>query len=150
MFPGNTKCPLRDIGLWMLQFSFQLNKKYESWHLQLFETLKVKFWHFWHLFTNSQNSIISHGYVDFKAKIFPILYTPLENSTTRIAIISGQEILPDGMMCTNVSMWSDVYWTPENVSVCSCEIETKKIVEIKQVCTSFFDNYQKICPIYSI
>ena len=46
-------------------------------------------------------------------------------------------------MCTNVSMWSDVYWTPENVSVCACEIETKKIVEIKKVCTYFFDNFQK-------
>ena len=39
-------------------------------------------------------------------------------------------------------MWSDVYWTPENVSVFACEIETKKVVEIKKVCTSFFDNYQ--------
>ena len=57
---------------------------------------------------------------------------------------------PYGMMCTNLSMWSDVYWTPENVSVCTCEIETKKIVETKKVCTYFFDNYQKICPIYSI
>ena len=29
---------------------------------------------------------ISFGYVDFYAKIFLILYTPFENSTTRIAI----------------------------------------------------------------
>ena len=35
---------------------------------------------------NSQNSIISFGYVDFYAKIFLILYTPFENSTTRTAI----------------------------------------------------------------
>ena len=43
------------------------------------------------------------------------------------------DIPPDGMMCTNVSMWSAVYWTPENVSECACEIETKKEVEIKEV-----------------
>ena len=61
------------------------------------------------------------------------MYTPLENSTTRIAIISGQEILPDGMMCTNVSMWSDVYWTTENVTICACEIETKEEVEMNEV-----------------
>ena len=40
-----------------------------------------------HHYTNSQNSIISSGYNDFEAKIFPILYPPLENSTTLIAII---------------------------------------------------------------
>ena len=52
-------------------------------------TLKVKFWHFLtppH-YTNSQNSRISFGYVDFQAKIFLILYPPFENSTTRIAIL---------------------------------------------------------------
>ena len=48
---------------------------------------------------------------------------------------------PDGMMCTNVSMWSDVYWTPENVSACAGEIETKKEVEMKEVRTYFFDKY---------
>ena len=40
-------------------------------------------------YTNSQSSIISFGYVDFQAKIFPILYPPLENSTTRITITLG-------------------------------------------------------------
>jgi len=44
------------------------------------------------------------------------------------------EIPPDGMMCTNVSMWSPVYWTAENVTECACEIETKKEVEMKKVC----------------
>ena len=39
-----------------------------------------------HHYTNSQNSTIFFGYVDFQAKIFPILYPPLEISTTRIAI----------------------------------------------------------------
>ena len=33
------------------------------------------------------SSIISFGYVDSYAKIFLILYPPLENSTTRIAVI---------------------------------------------------------------
>ena len=33
--------------------------------------------------------MISFGYVDFYAKIFLILYTPFENSTTRIAIESS-------------------------------------------------------------
>ena len=37
-----------------------------------------------HLF---RNNIISFGYVDFYDKIFLILYTPFENSTTRIAIL---------------------------------------------------------------
>ena len=44
-----------------------------------------------------------------------------------------EENPPDGMMCTNVSMWSDVYWTPENVSACACEIETKKEEKIEKV-----------------
>ena len=39
----------------------------------------------------------------------------------------------DGLMCANVSMWSDVYWTAENVTVCACEIETIEIEEVKQV-----------------
>ena len=30
-------------------------------------------------YTNSQKSIISFGYVDFYAKLFPILYPPTEN-----------------------------------------------------------------------
>ena len=58
-------------------------------------TLKVKFWHFLtppHN-TNSQNSIISFGYVDSQAKIFPILYLPVDNSTTRIAIVLLRGIL---------------------------------------------------------
>ena len=52
-------------------------------------TLKVKLRHFLtppHQ-TNTQNSIISFGYVDFQAQIFPILYPPFENLTTRITII---------------------------------------------------------------
>ena len=43
-------------------------------------------------YTNSKNSIISLGYVDSYAKIFIILYPPLENSTTRNAI--GHNLLP--------------------------------------------------------
>ena len=39
------------------------------------------------------------------------------------------------MMCTNVSMWSDVYWTPENVSECACEIKTKEEFEMRKVNT---------------
>ena len=57
------------------------------WHRKL--TLNVKFWPFLtppH-YTNSHNSIISFGYGDFLAKIFPILYLPYENSRTRIAIM---------------------------------------------------------------
>ena len=38
-------------------------------------------------YSNFQNSIIFLGYVDFLAKIFPILYAPLENLTTHIAIV---------------------------------------------------------------
>ena len=38
-------------------------------------------------YTNSQNSIISLGYVDFSAKIFLILYPPLEHSTTLTTMI---------------------------------------------------------------
>ena len=38
-------------------------------------------------YNNSQNSIISFGNVDIQAKIFLILYSLLENSTTCIAII---------------------------------------------------------------
>ena len=44
-------------------------------------------------------------------------------------------------MCTNVSMWSDVYWTPENVSACACKIETKKEVEMKEVRKYFVNKY---------
>ena len=65
----------------------------DFWHRKL--TLKVKFWLFLtppH-YTNSQNSIISFGYVDFLAKIFPILYPPLENSTTRITIIYMRDLV---------------------------------------------------------
>jgi hypothetical protein len=28
------RCPVRDSGLWMLQFSFQLNKQYLIWKLK--------------------------------------------------------------------------------------------------------------------
>jgi hypothetical protein len=47
--------------------------------------------YFWQLAINpklkTQNSIISFEYVDSYATIFLILYPPLENSTTRIAIL---------------------------------------------------------------
>ena len=44
---------------------------------------------FWQLSINlkTQNSIISFGYVDSYAKIFLILFPPLENSITHIAIL---------------------------------------------------------------
>ena len=41
----------------------------------------------------TQNSIISFGYVDYYAKIFLILNPPLENFTTRIAILARQKVL---------------------------------------------------------
>ena len=49
--------------------------------------------YFWQLAINPklQNSIISFGYVDSYAKICLFLYPPLENSTTRIAIMEGKE-----------------------------------------------------------
>lgn len=34
-----------------------------------------------------KNSIIFFGYADYEAKIFPILYPPIENSTTRTTIL---------------------------------------------------------------
>ena len=73
----------------MLPNWYSLMKKLRDdfWHTKL--TLKVKFWHFLtplH-YINSQNSIISFGYVDFWAKILLILYPPLENSITRITIL---------------------------------------------------------------
>ena len=40
-------------------------------------------------YSKTQNSIISFEYVDSEAKIFLILYTPVENYTTRIAIMQG-------------------------------------------------------------
>jgi hypothetical protein len=47
--------------------------------------------YFWQLAINPklkiQTSIISFGYVDSYAKIFLILYPPLENSTTCVAIL---------------------------------------------------------------
>ena len=42
---------------------------------------------------------------------------------------------PDGMMCTNVSKWSDVYWTPEDVTVCACEIVTNVTNVMEEVHT---------------
>ena len=58
----------------------------DFWQRKL--TLKVQFWHFLTppRYTNSQNSIISFGYVDFQPKTFLILYPSLENSITGIAI----------------------------------------------------------------
>ena len=37
---GGQKCPLRDSGLWMLQFSSQHNKQYFIWKL----TFSAKIW----------------------------------------------------------------------------------------------------------
>ena len=52
--------------------------------------------YFWQLAINpklkTQNSIIFFWYVDSYAKIFLILYPPLENSTTRVAILNS--VLP--------------------------------------------------------
>ena len=70
----------------------------DFWHRKL--TLKVEFWHFLippH-YSNSQNSIISFGYIDFSAKIFLILYTSLENLTTRITIV----VVLSSMCASNV------------------------------------------------
>ena len=51
-------------------------------------TLKLKVWHILTSprYTNSQSSKNSVEYVDLLAKILPILYPPLENSTTGITI----------------------------------------------------------------
>ena len=52
---------------------------------------KSNFGTFWQLAINpklkTQNTIFSFGYVDFWAKICPILCPPFENSTTRSAIM---------------------------------------------------------------
>ena len=56
------------------------------------------------------------------------------------------EIPPDGMMCTNVSMWSAVYWTPENVSECASEIKTKKEEDIKEVFIQSIPKQNTLCP----
>ena len=56
------------------------NQFYKLWFLQATEAPH---------YSNSQNSIISSGYVNFYAKILLILYTPFENSTTRIAILNN-------------------------------------------------------------
>ena len=52
-------------------------------------------------YTNSQNSIISFGYVDSQAKIFLILYPQIENSTTLITILCKP---PLGMTCKTEKM----------------------------------------------
>ena len=39
------------------------------------------------------------------------------------------------MMCTDVSMWGRVYWTPEMVTECKCEIETIEEEKMEMVCT---------------
>ena len=54
---------------------------YKFWHRKL--TLKVKFWHFFDTSPLNQFSKFNNF---LWAKIFPILYPPLENSTTRITI----------------------------------------------------------------
>ena len=37
------------------------------------------------------------------------------------------------MMCTNVSMWGPVYWTAENVTKCTREIETIEEEKMEEV-----------------
>jgi hypothetical protein len=49
----------------------------------------------------TQNSIISFRYVDSYAKIFLILYPPLENSTTHIAIAGSH------FYGTEYEIWDD-------------------------------------------
>ena len=72
-------------------------------------------------YTNSQNSIISFGYVDFWTKIFPILYPPLENSTTRITIMyvcygnTGCQVFMRGVQnwkdfCLKINIPKRNYW----------------------------------------
>ena len=58
-----------------IQMIFDIEIDFESQILALFDSLPL-----------IQNSIISFGYVDFKAQICLILYPPFENFTTRIAI----------------------------------------------------------------
>ena len=59
-------------------------------------TLKVKFWHFLTplYYTNSQTSISFFGYVDFQAKIFPILYPHLK---TRQPVLPVLKIVFDSI-----------------------------------------------------
>ena len=66
-------------------------------------TLKVNFGTFWHLPITPILKIqqFSFGYVDFRQKIFPILYSPLEKLTTRITILS---------MVKNIWTHSKKYW----------------------------------------
>ena len=71
-----------------MKFFNEKNEKDSNdfWHSKL--NLKVKFWHFLtpaH-YINSQNSIVSFGYVDFLAKISQILLPHFENSTTRALV----------------------------------------------------------------
>ena len=61
----------------------QIDKKVSyQWYLHMFDSSPL---------IKTQNSIISFGYVDSYAKIFLILYPPFENSTTRIAILQGND-----------------------------------------------------------
>ena len=40
---------------------------------------------------------------------------------------------PEGKRCTNVSMWSDVYWVAETVDECKSTVITHKTFETKEV-----------------
>ena len=42
---------------------------------------------------------------------------------------------PKGMRCTNVSMWTDVYWVAETVDECKSTVITFKTFETKEVST---------------
>ena len=63
-------------------------------------------------FTNSKNSIISIGYVDFWAKIFSFLYPRTWNSITGIAIIKDiASYLFAFSLLTCMHLWSYVFYT---------------------------------------
>ena len=70
---------------------FNLRALFSYWHFLIKSIFKSLYYQNDALFLTApklktQNSIISFGYVDSYAKIFLILYPPLENSTTGIAI----------------------------------------------------------------
>ena len=74
--------------------------------------------------SNSQNSKISLGCVDFYAKTFLILYPSLENSTTPIAI------------ATRIRSWlsflpHDFCWTLGQIRQCEVALEHNKVYKAK-------------------
>ena len=62
-----------------------------NFQITLFSKMMPNFLQVAIMYTNSQNSIISYRYVDFKSKIFQILYPFLENSTNCITILCLKE-----------------------------------------------------------